>query len=47
MDSKVKEHIICRRIHHSRPDIECLYVKRENDGKRLIQRELTNKATTI
>ena len=34
-------------MHHPRADIECLYIKRENDGNIQIQLELTNKTTTL
>ena len=47
MDTRVRKLITCHRLHHSRADIECPYVKRENSGRGLIQLELTNKTTTI
>ena len=47
MDTKVRKLITCHRIHHPRADIERHYVKRENDGRGLIQLELTYKTITI
>ena len=34
-------------MHHRRADIERLYVKEENDRKKWIQQELTDKTTTM
>ena len=34
-------------MHHPKVVIECLYIKWENDGRELIQLELTYKTTTI
>ena len=34
-------------MHHPRADIERLYIKRENNGRGLIQRELTDKTTIV
>ena len=40
--------IFCFRMHHTRADIDHLYVKRKNnDGRSLIPRELTYKTTPI
>ena len=47
MDTKVRKLKTCHRIHHPIADTECLYVRRENGGRCLIQKELTYKITTI
>ena len=47
MDIKVRKQIKCHRMHHPRADIKCLYIKKENGGRGLIQQELTYKITTI
>ena len=48
MDIKVRKLITYHRMYHPRAaDTECLYVKRENDRKVLIQLELTYKTITM
>ena len=46
MDTKVSKQLNCHKMHHSRSDIESLYVEKENDGRGLSQLELTYKTTT-
>ena len=46
MDTKVRKLITCHRMYHPRGDIKHYHIKREN-GKRLIQPELTYKTITI
>ena len=45
MNTKVRKPITCHRMHYLKADKECVYIKRENGGKGLIQLEFTNKTT--
>ena len=47
MDTKVRKLITSHRIHYPKANIECFFIKRENDGRGLIQLDLTSKTTTI
>ena len=47
MNTKDRKLITCHKIHHRRADIERFYIKRENDGRNLIQLELIYKTIII
>ena len=48
MYTKVRKLRTCHRMYHPKADdIECLYIKRENSGRGLIQLEVIHNTTTI
>ena len=46
-NTKIRKLITYLRMHQPRADIECFYIKRGNDGRGLVQLELTYKTITI